>query len=302
MPLFGPLVAYLPTPRTRTGALAASVLGGLVERAVTAGASGVAVLGSVGGFAYLEPQERRAVVEVAVEAAAGRVPVMAGVGALTTRDVLGLVRDAAHAGAAALLLPPTAYLPLTDDEVLGLYRDVTQAAERPVWIYHNPVTTRYDLTLDVLARLAALPGIGGVKDRAPDAVALTERVGAAVSRVPAHVEVGCSGEVLGAHGLLAGARTWHSALAGLLPEQYVAVAAAAATGDRDRALALLAPLEPLAALATRLGGLRAVHALAPLLGVDVGAPPAPLRAPAGSDLAELERLVDAARGDGAVAR
>lgn len=288
MPLLGPLVAYLPTPRTAAGELAPDALGRLVERAVAAGASGVAVLGSVGSFAYLEPATRRTVVATAVESAAGRVPVLAGVGALATRDVLTLARDAQDAGADALLLPTTAYLPLTDDEVLGLVRDVTEAADRPVWIYHNPVTTRYDFGVEALLRAAALPGVGGVKDRAPDAAAVRARAAAVLAGAPDGLEVGYSGDVLGAHGLLAGARSWHSALAGVLPGPYAAVAHRAARRDEAGTLALLAHLAPLVDLVLRSGGPRAVHAVGQLLGLPVGDVPAPLRMPAPEVRTELE--------------
>lgn len=286
MSLLGPLVAYVPTPRTADGGLAPDVLGHLVERAVAAGAGGVGVLGSVGTFAYLDVATRRAVVATAVEAAAGRVPVLAGVGALATRDVLALVADAQDAGADALLLPTTAYLPLTDDEVLGLVRDVTGAARRPVWLYHNPVTTRYDYGVEALLRAAAVPGVGGVKDRAPDADAVRARAAAVLAGAPAHVEVGYSGDVLGAHGLLAGARSWHSALAGVLPGPYAAVARLAARRDGG-ALALLADLAPLADVVARSGGPRAVHVVGQLLGLPLGDVPAPLRMPAPHVRAEI---------------
>ncbi|MFS0699246.1 dihydrodipicolinate synthase family protein [Cellulomonas sp. 179-A 4D5 NHS] len=288
MSLLGPLVAYVPTPRSADGALAPDVLGQLVERVVAAGASGVCVLGSVGSFAYLEPATRRAVVAAAVEAAAGRVPVLAGVGALATREVLSLARDAQDAGADALLLPTTAYLPLTDDEVLGLVRDVTETADRPVWIYHNPVTTRYDFSVEALLRAAALPGVGGVKDRAPDADAVRTRAAAVLAGAPAGLEVGYSGDLLGVHGLLAGARSWHSALAGVLPGPYAAVARLAAQRDEAGTLALLAHLAPLVELVMRSGGPRAVHAVGQLLGLPVGDVPAPLRMPAPEVRAELE--------------
>lgn len=78
---------------------------------------------------------------------------------------------------------------------------------------------------------------------------------ALAGRVPDDVELGFSGDVLGAEALIAGARTWHSGLGGVLPERYVAVAGAAASGQVDRARALLSRLGAFAALRQRLADL-----------------------------------------------
>lgn len=293
MSLLGPLVAYLPTPRGSEGEVLTEPLEQLVDRAVTAGATGVAVLGSTGGYPYLTAAERRRVVEAAVEAAAGRVPVVAGVGAFTTDEVVVHTIVAERAGVSAVLLPTLAYLPLTDAEVLGLVQDVAGAAQVPVWIYHNPVSTSFRFGVEALARAAQVPGVGGVKDRGGDVGELRDRVHALAASVPAHVEIGCSGDVLGVEGLLAGARTWHSGLASVLPDWYVAVATAAAAGDADRARALMARLSPVAELVAALGGPRAVHALAPLTGVDLGLLPAPLLPVPREGTEALTRALDA---------
>jgi 4-hydroxy-tetrahydrodipicolinate synthase len=277
MSLLGPLVAYLPTPRGPEGDVRTEPLEELTDRAVLAGASGIAVLGSTGGYPYLTAPERTRVVEAAVAAADGRVPVLAGVGAFTTDEVLMHTIVAERAGVAAVLLPTLAYLPLTDAEVLDLVEDVADAAQVPVWLYHNPVSTSFRYSLDTLARAAAVPGVGGIKDRGSDAAELRERVRALTASVPEHVEIGCSGDVLGVEGLLAGARTWHSGLASVLPDWYVAVARAATQSRADEARALMARLAPVAERVAALGGPRAVHAVARLVGVDVGFLPAPLR-------------------------
>lgn len=277
MPLLGSLVAYLPTPRGPEGEVVIDPLERLVDDAVAAGASGVAVLGSTGGWPYLTAAERRLVVEAAVEAAAGRVPVVAGVGAFTTDEVVVHTIVAERAGASAVLLPTLAYLPLTEDEVLDLVTDVADAARVPVWLYHNPVSTTFRYSVETLARAAQVPGVGGVKDRGSDAEELRFRVAGLAAAVPAEVELGCSGDVLGVEGLIAGARTWHSGLASVLPAWYVAVADAAVAGRVDEARALMARLAPVAQLVASLGGPRAVHALARVRGTDLGQLPAPLR-------------------------
>lgn len=293
MSLFGSLVAYLPTPRGSQGEVDTDPLERLVDDAVAAGVSGVAVLGSTGGYPYVTAGERRLVVEAAVAAADGRVPVIAGVGAFTTDEVVVHTIVAERAGVAAVLLPTLAYLPLTDDEVLGLVEDVAGAAQVPVWVYHNPVSTSYRFEVDTLVRAAQVPGVGGVKDRGSDVDELRARVGALGAAVPEHVELGCSGDVLGVEGLLAGARTWHSGLASVLPAWYVAVADAAAAGRADESRALMARLRPVAELVARRDGPRAVHALAGIRGIDLGELPAPLRRVDDVGVRELAQAVEA---------
>lgn len=288
--MLGPLAAYLPTPRTADGAVAPDVLAALADRAVTARVDAIAVLGSTGGFAYLDGGDRARVARAAVEAVDGRVPVVCGIGALTTADVLGHAAAAAAAGVDAVLLPTTSYLPLTVDEALALYRDVAAVAEVPVWIYHNPRTTGLELALDDLLAIAALPGIGGLKDRGLDAVDVRTRCAALLAGAPAHVEVGFSGDALGSRALLAGARTWHSGLAGVLPGPWVATAAAAVAGDVATVDAWTERLDPLTTLGARWGAMRLASAVARHAGLDLGPLPAPLLDPP----ADVRAAVDAA--------
>lgn len=298
MPTFGPLVAYLPTPRTDDGDVALDVLAEHVDRVVAAGVHGVAVLGSTGGAAYLDPRQRAVVVAEATAALDGRVPLMAGVGALTTGEVLAHAEAATAAGADALLLAPTTYLPLAPAEVTALYRDVAAHAGRPVWIYHNPVTTGVAFDVEQLVDLAALPGVGGCKDRGPDAATVQERARALAAGVPDHVEVGFSGDVLGVHALLAGARTWHSGVASVLPGPYVRAAEAAAAGDGVTALAAVEEVRPVVELVLAHGGPRVIHALAELLGLRVGAMPAPLERPSPAVVDALAALLSPAWSGG----
>jgi 4-hydroxy-tetrahydrodipicolinate synthase len=291
MPLLGPLVAYPPTPRTADGAVAEPALAALVDRAVTAGADGIAVLGSTGGFAYLDRAQRRRVVEVAAEAVAGRVPLVAGIGATTTEAVLDHADDAVTAGADALLLPTVSYLPLADDEVVGLYAQVAGVVGRPVWVYHNPGTTRFSFSLETLLRVVALPGIGGVKDRGNDVAEVRARAGTLLAEAPTSVEVGFSGDVLGVEALLVGARTWHSGLASALPTTYVALARAAVAGDRAGVDRLLDDVRPVVELALAHGGARVVHAIGEILGLSTGRLPAPLLPSPPDVVARLEELL-----------
>ena len=108
---------------------------------------------------------------------------------------------------------------------------------------------------------------------------------------PAEVEVGFSGDLLGVEGLLAGARTWHSGLASVLPDPYVALARAGVAGDRAEVDRLLAAVRPVVELALAHGVPRVVHAIGEILGLGTGRLPAPLLPPADAVVTRLEGMI-----------
>lgn len=257
------LVAYLPTP-VRDDGVDLAALGRLVDRAVAAGVDGLGVLGSTGAAMHLDRDERSIVVHRAVEHASGT-PVVAGVSALRMSAARIHADDAQEAGAAAVLLAPVGYVPLSDDEVLGLFSDVLAGLDVPLIVYDNPVTTRVDMSNGLLSELAALPGVGGIKTPGPgpdpdDARARVARLRAAL---PAGVTLGFSGDPSGPAGLAAGADAWHSTLAGALPGPLVALARATRAGGavEDEHLA------PLWEAVRRHSGVRVAATVVELIGL-----------------------------------
>ena len=136
--------------------------GVLVERAVEAGVDSITALGSTGSYAYLNRSERARVTQLAVSHA-GKVPVIAGIGAVRTREVLDLAEDAQAAGVAGVLLAPVSYQALTADDVFGLYEDVTAILSVPLVVYDNPGTTHFSFTRDLYQAIAALPNVASIK-------------------------------------------------------------------------------------------------------------------------------------------
>ena len=261
------LSAFPLTPVTDEGVDEAA-FAGIVDRLVAAGVDSIGALGSTGSYAYLDRDQRARVVEIAV-AHSGEVPVVVGVGATGTRQVLAHVEDAVERGADALLLPPVTYQPLTDDEVYGLYADVTAACDVPVVVYDNPGTTHVTFSDELHARITALPGITSIKIPPvdPDPATARERVARLRAMIPDHVGLGISGDAVGAVGLLAGCDTWYSVLAGTLPDPCRAIVDAARAGDIARALAISESFSPLWDLFDAHGSYRVVSALAEELGL-----------------------------------
>lgn len=261
------LSAFPLTPTTDDG-IDQRAFAGLVRRLADAGVDSIGALGSTGGYAYLDRAERAGAVTIAVENA-GTVPVVVGVGALRTRDVLAHVEDAQNAGAAGILLPVMTYQLLTDDEVFGLYEEVSAAASIPIVVYDNPGTTHVDFSDALHGRIAALPGVASIKipPVPPDPAAAAARIDALRSVIPSGVTIGISGDAVAAIGLLSGCEVWYSALAGTLPEPCRDIARAALDGDTDLAMALAARMGPLWALVRRYGSYRVASAAAEHLGL-----------------------------------
>src|SRR5689334_7144631 len=132
-----------------TGALAANV-----ERLIDGGVGGLVPGGSTGEFTTLTHVERRTLVEATVEAAAGRVPVVAGTGALTTHETVELSVHAERAGAAAVMVIPPFYDALSWRELLAHYTAVADAVAIPIMYYNLPSASGVKLTA---AQLRELP-------------------------------------------------------------------------------------------------------------------------------------------------
>ena len=167
---------------------------GLIERLASAGVNSITALGSTGAAPYLTSDERRRVARIALRHAGG-IPVIVGVSALRTSRVIELARDAADAGAAGLLLAPMSYQPLTDDDVFGLYEDLTAAVPLPVIVYDNPGTTHFRFS-DAL--YAASPSCRvSPRSRSPGcrlSRATRARIEEIRSAVPDRVTIGISGD------------------------------------------------------------------------------------------------------------
>ncbi|WP_449280671.1 dihydrodipicolinate synthase family protein [Leucobacter sp.] len=265
---------------------------GIVERLAASGVDSITALGSTGCAAYLTAGERARAARLAVRHA-GDVPVFVGVSALRTSQVLEHVGDAEAAGARGLLLAPVTYQPLTEDDVLGLFRAVTERTELPVIVYDNPGTTHFAFTTELYGRIARLPGIASIKiPGVPgDPGAARDRVAAIRAAVPGHVTVGVSGDASAAAGLNAGCDAWYSVIGGTLPEPALRIARAAREGRAAEARAESDRLAPLWELFAECGGsLRVVAAIAERLGI---APPRCLPLPIrGLDEARRDRVAE----------
>ena len=266
---------------------------GLIARLVSAGVDSITALGSTGSYAYLDRDERRQVAQVAV-AAAGTVPVIVGIGALRTSHVQALAEDAQAAGAAGVLLAPLTYQKHTDDDVYGLYEDVTAGLSVPLVVYDNPGTTHFTFSDELYARIAELPNVASIKIPAipADPAAAAARVAELRSRVPEHVTVGISGDSAAQTGLSAGCDVWYSVIGGTLPQLATSIADPALAGQTLAAKAASDRCQPLWDAFAVHGSLRVAAAIAEHLGlVAPNSLPRPIRGLDAADRDHVAKLV-----------
>lgn len=266
----------------------------LVRRLAAAGVDSIGALGSTGSYAYLTREERARAARISVEHADGT-PVIVGIGALRTRHVLEAAEDAQNAGAAGVLLAPMSYQRLTDDDVFGLYEDVSAHLSVPLIVYDNPGTTHFTFTDELYARVAELPQVASVKIPGvpADPAAAEARVHHLRQLLPDTMTVGVSGDALAATGLNAGCDAWYSVIAGTFPEPALALTRAARSGNADRAVAESGRLQPLWDLFARYGSLRVVAAAAARLALTPSRNlPLPLRGLDADARAEVAEVLD----------
>lgn len=163
------ILTALPTPFTPAGKIDVDALNSVVDRSIDGGVDGLVACGSTGEFAAMSEQERRLVVETVVERAAGRVPVVAQTGAVSTAEAIRLSRHAQDSGASVVMLVTPYYEPLTAHETEHYLRTVASSVEIPVMLYNLPGVTGVDLSPEIVGRLAREVGnIRYIKDTNAD--------------------------------------------------------------------------------------------------------------------------------------
>lgn len=161
--MFEGMLTALVTP-FRDDAVDEAALRALVERQMVAGVDGLVPCGSTGESATLSHAEHRRVVEIVVDAAGGRVPVVAGTGSNNTREAVELTRHARDAGAQGALLISPYYNKPTQEGLVAHYRVVAEETGLPLLVYNIPGRTASNVLPETLATLAEHPLIVGVKE------------------------------------------------------------------------------------------------------------------------------------------
>ncbi|WP_309052950.1 dihydrodipicolinate synthase family protein [Streptomyces sp.] len=212
------ILAAVTTPFTAdASAVDEDALRQNVDRLVEAGIHGLVPTGTTGEFTTLSDAEYRRVIELYVEAAAGRVPVVAGIGALSTDGAISLAQHAESVGADALMLVPPFYDPLDFDALVAFLSDVAASVTLPIVYYNVPGATGLQLDAAQIASLGDIDGIDYLKDTSGDAVALGDLLTNHGDRIKAFN----GWDTLTFFGIASGAQASVWGVAGIVPELAV---------------------------------------------------------------------------------
>jgi 4-hydroxy-tetrahydrodipicolinate synthase len=262
---------YLVSPVDADGRIRTEVLGRLCDDLIKAGVHGLTPLGSTGEFAYLNHAQRAAVVQTSIEAAGGRVPVVAGVASTSTQEAVAQAKAWQQLGADGILAILEAYFPLQDAQVESYFRAIADAVDIPVVIYTNPQFQRSDLSLDCIARLAAHPRIGYIKDASTN----TGRLLSIMNRCGDSIRVFSASAHIPAAVMLIGGVGWMAGPACMIPRQSVELYELCKAARWDAALALQRRLWRVNEVFARYNLAACIKAGLALQGYEVGDPVAP---------------------------
>ena len=225
---------YLVSPLNDDGSVAREVLARLIDDLIEAGVHGLSPLGSTGEFAYLNPEQRLAVVQTSVAAARGRVPVIPGVASCAIADAVAQARAYEAAGADGILAIMEAYFPVGDEGVYQYFKAIAEAVSLPLVLYTNPNFQRSDLSLPVIDRLSQLPNIAYLKDASNN----TGRLLSIMQRVQGRMQVFAASAHIPAAVMLIGGVGWMAGPACLVPRQSVRLYELCRAGQWDEAMVL----------------------------------------------------------------
>jgi dihydrodipicolinate synthase len=173
---FQGIIPPLVTPFAQDGSINRTALRKLIDYLIDSGVSGIFVAGSQGEFYSMTADEREELYNIAVEEAAGRVPVFAGTASVTTSEAVRLSKAAQKAGCAAISVIAPYFINPNGDELYDHYATIAKSVDIPVLLYNNPDRVGYTLPLPTVKKLAQIDNIIGMKDSAGDLTYVNELI------------------------------------------------------------------------------------------------------------------------------
>ncbi len=239
-PIVGSTVA-LVTPMLEDGSVDYAGLRHLIDWHIAEGTDCLGVVGTTGESPTVSVEEHCEIIRVAVEHAAGRVPVMAGAGGNSTREAIELTRYAKAVGADCTLQVVPYYNKPSQEGMFQHFKAVAEAVGLPVVLYNVPGRTVADLAHDTVLRLAQVPGIVGIKE----ATGSIERAAWLIKQAPSGFSIYSGDDSTAVALMLLGGHGNVSVTANVAPRLMHALCMAAIEGDVKRATALHMQLLPL---------------------------------------------------------
>jgi 4-hydroxy-tetrahydrodipicolinate synthase len=294
-PTFHGILSALVTPMKANEDIDCDKLGRFAEHLIGKGVHGLIPLGSTGEYYALDAEERERVLRVTLEATAGRVPVIAGTNAGSTREVIAFSRQAEQLGCAGVMLAPPYYSLPRLEELFAHFKAVNNAIGIPIMLYNYPGRTGVDMPPDFIERLAGLKNVRYVKESTGEMPRITELL----RRCGDRLGVFCGCDTISFESFVVGAVGWVGGGVNILPASHVKLYQLAVE-KQDYAAARKLFFEMLPTLELMEGGgkyTQFVKAGCKLMGHDVGAPRRPLAVATTGECRQLrEALKQCAEG------
>ena len=238
-PIVGSIVA-LVTPMLEDGSVDYPALRRLIDWHIAEGTDCIGVVGTTGESPTVSVEEHCEIIRVAVEHAAGRVPIMAGAGGNATREAIELTRFAKQVGADCTLQVVPYYNKPSQEGIYRHFRAVAEAVDLPVVLYNVPGRTVADMLPETTLRLAQVPGIVGIKE----ATGNIERACWLIKQAPAGFSIYSGDDGTAVALMLLGGHGNVSVTANVAPRLMHELCMAAVEGDAKRAAELHLRLLP----------------------------------------------------------
>jgi|SRR5208282_2998277 len=286
---FRGVFAALVTPMNAKEEIDFPQLGAFTNYLVRQGVHGLVPLGSTGEYYALSAEEREQVLRSTLEVVAGRVPVVAGANAGSTREVIAYSRQAEQLGCAGVMLAPPYYSLPRLEELFAHFRAVNNAIGIPIVLYNYPGRTGVDMPPAFIERLAGLKNVRYVKESTGEMPRITELL----RRCGDRLGVFCGCDTIALESLVMGAIGWIGGVVNVLPKSHVSLYELAVV-KKDYAAARKVFFRLLPTLELMEGGhkyTQFVKAACGLAGHPVGPPRRPLMIPTAAERVLLRKAL-----------
>ncbi|WP_270334336.1 4-hydroxy-tetrahydrodipicolinate synthase [Ligilactobacillus acidipiscis] len=205
----------------------------IIDRLISEGVKGIFALGSNGEFHVLTHDEKVNFAEKVVEFVDHRAPVFAGTGACSTNEAVSLSKEMESVGVNALSVINPYFIRPTDDELITYYTQIASSVKIPVILYNIPKNTGYSIPKEVVARLAAVQNIVGIKDSSGDVELLKEYISIAKKKNDFQVLIGSDSKISVAYKM--GVKAAIAGTSNLIPQTLVNLNRALQNNEYEKA-------------------------------------------------------------------
>jgi len=275
------------TPFKRNGEIDEEALRQCVNFWIENKVSGLVPCGSNGEAPYMSREDRSKVIRIVVDQSNGKVPVIAGTGSLSTEETIHLTEDAKDAGADAALIVTPFFFRLSDEELFEHYKAIVESVDLPVILYNVPKFTGFNLEPRVVAKLARLENVVGIKDSSGN----IGQIGEIIRLVGDKLSVLAGTGDLIYPTLMLGGKGAIVAVANAAPLQCSEIYEAFLRGEHEKARNIQLRLLPLNDALTRKYGVVACKEALSIMGKPAGGPKRPLLALSEVSRAEIRQAL-----------